>query len=186
MNNIQKLCSYCLDCVKATRSTAFNNLKSSKDNKIIITSANEFAADNKDIIDIMTKQALNKSTMGIFKGMYIIEGIKNKNKYYAPLLYADAELIRNGDKITLDYDMDGFMLNVGLIASLLDNNEEKIENIISQLLEIENPEKIDFEKVLNGLINLDGMTIKKDEAIILSKTPESVAGLINELKLIKG
>ena len=182
---IKKLILYCLDCVKATgRASGFNNLKSNKDNKIIITNDIEFEADNKEIIEIMTLQALNKSTMSIIKGGLFLEGQKGKDKFYSPLLYCEAELKREGDKIILVYDENNISVNVGLISSLLENDSEKVENIISQLLEIENPEKIDFKKVLSGLINLEGLTITNDNAIILAKMPENIAGLINELKTI--
>lgn len=184
MNNIKKLLLYSLDCVKATgRASGFNNLKSKKENKIIITDANEFESDNKEIIEMMTLQALNKSTMSIIKGGLFLEGQRGKDKFYSPLLYSEAELKRNGDKIELLTD-DEMSVNVGLISSLLENDSEKVENIISQLLEIENPEKIDFKKVLSGLINLDGFEIKEENAVILAKMPENIAGLINELKTI--
>jgi len=184
-NNVKKLTLYCLDCVKASgRVSGFNNLKSNKENKIIITDATEFEADNKEIIEIMTLQALNKSTMSIIKGGLFLEGQRGKDKFYSPLLYSEAELIREGDKIRLVSDEEGMSVNVGLISSLLENDSEKVENIISQLLEIENPEKIDFKKILSGLINLDGFEIKEQNAVILAKMPENIAGLINELKTI--
>lgn len=183
-SNVKKLVLYSLDCVKATgRSSGFNNLKSNKENKIIITDLTEFEADNKEITEIMTLQALNKSTMSIIKGGLFLEGQRGKDKFYSPLLYSEAELIREGDKIKLITD-DEMSVNVGLISSLLENDSEKVENIISQLLEIENPEKIDFKKVLSGLINLEGLTITNDNAVILARIPDNLAGLISELKQI--
>lgn len=184
-SNIKKLVLYCLDCVKATgrANNSFNNLKSNKENKIIITDLTEFEADNKAIIEIMTLQALNKSTMSIIKGGLFLEGVKGKDKFYSPLLYSEAELKRTGDKIELLTD-DEMSVNVGLISSLLENDADIVENTISQLLEIENPEKIDFKKVLSGLINLEGFEIKEQNAVILAKMPENIAGLINELKTI--
>ena len=186
MNNIKKLTLYSLDCVKATgrANNGFNNLKSNKENKIIITDSTEFEADNKEIIEIMTLQALNKSTMSIIKGGLFLEGQKGKDNFYSPLLYCEAELTREGDKIKLICEDDEMSINVGLISSLLDNDSEKVENIISQLLEIESPEKIDFKKVLSGLINLDGFEIKEQNAVILARIPENLAGLISELKTI--
>lgn len=184
-SNVKKLVLYCLDCVKATgKASGFNNIKSNKENKIIITDSTEFEADNKEIIEMMTLQALNKSTMSIIKGGLFLEGSRGKDKFYSPLLYSEAELIREGDKIKLVCADDEMSVNVGLISSLLENDSEKVENIISQLLEIENPEKIDFKKVLSGLINLDGFEIKEENAVILAKMPENIAGLINELKMI--
>ena len=181
--NVKKLCLYCADCVKSSN-RAFNNLKSNKDNKIIYTDSSEFAADDKAIIDMMTLAALNKSTMGIYKGSLFLEGEKGRNKYYSPLLYAPAELVREGDKIILQYDNDNICINIGLISSLLENDSDIVENVINQLMEIEEPACVDFESILRGLINLDGFEIKKENAIFLSKTAENVAGLINELKRI--
>ena len=184
-SNIKRLVLYCLDCVKATgrANNSFNNLKSNKENKIIITDSTEFEADNKEIIEIMTLQKLNKTTMSIIKGGLFLEGQRGKDKFYSPLLYSEAELIREDDKIKLITD-DGMSVNVGLISSLLENDSEKIENIISQLLEIDNPEKIDFKKVLSGLINLEGLAIKEQNAVILANIPNNTAGLIQELKQI--
>ena len=185
MNNTKKLLLYSLDCIKATaKNSVFNNIKGNKENKIIITDSKEFKADNKEIIEIMTKYALNKTTMGIYAGALILSGTKGKEQFYSPVLYTDAELVRDGDKIRLVYDEDGMNINVGLIASLLENNEEEIEKVINDLLNIESPEKIDFKKVLSGLINMENITIKDEKAIILSKTNESIAGLINELQEI--
>ena len=184
-SNIKRLVLYCLDCVKATgrANNSFNNLKSNKENKIIITDSTEFEADNKEIIEIMTLQKLNKTTMAIIKGGLFLEGSRGRDKFYSPLLYSEAELIREDDKIKLITD-DGMSVNVGLISSLLENDSEKIENIISQLLEIDNPEKIDFKKVLSGLINLEGLAIKEQNAVILANIPNNTAGLIQELKQI--
>lgn len=181
-SNVKKLCLYSIDCIKScSKSSLFNNLKSSKENKILITDVEKWQADNKIIVELMTKQALNKSTMTIYKGQLMAEG---KN-IYSPLLYTEAKLIRNGDIIELIYDDDNYNINFGLISSLLENDEDAIENIITQLLEIEHPEKIDFVNVLKGLIDIDNkLTIKKENAIILAKNQESIAGLLSELKQI--
>ena len=118
-SNVKKLTLYCLDCVKATgKASGFNNLKSNKENKIIITNDIDFEADNKEIIEVMTLQTLNKSTMSIIKGGLFLEGQKGKDKFYSPLLYCEAELKRTGDKIELLAD-DEMSINVGLISSLL-------------------------------------------------------------------
>lgn len=182
---IKKLCDYCIDCVKsAGRISGFNNLKSDKNNRIIITDATEFEADNKEVVEMMTLYALNRSTMNILRGCLFVEGVKGHNRYYSPLLYTEAELIREDDKIRLLYDEDNVTINIGLISSLLDSDIDIVENTINQLLDIENPEKIDFKKVINGLINLEGLTIKDETAVILARLPESTAGLLNELKII--
>ena len=197
MDNTKKLISYCLDCIKHTgRASGFNNLLSNKENKIVILNDNgtdnggcayQFPADNKEIVQIMTKYALNQSTISLLCGRLFLCGqISANQKYYSPLLYADAELIRQGDNIILDCNEDEFNINAGLISSLLDNDEDVIENVINQLIEIENPAHIDFEKVLCGLIDFQryGLEIKRQSALILAKTPESIAGLVNELKQI--
>ena len=181
MNNIKKLTLYCLDCIKSTgKNTAFNNLKKNKDDKIIITNETIFNADNVEINEIMTKYALNKTTMSLLSGYLMTES----NNIYTPLLYAHIELIRQGDKIEIVQTND-YELNYGLISSLLENNEEIIENVINELMQIDEPEKIDIISVLKGLIpSIDDLTIKDEKAIILTKTPESIAGVVDELKQI--
>lgn len=184
-SNVKKLCLYCIDCLKASgSSSAFNNLKSNKDNKIIYTNADTFEADNREIIEIMTLQALNKSTMSIIKGDLFLSGKRGRDTFYSPLLYTEAELRRENDIIKLNYDNDNITVNIGLISSLLENDSDIIENTIRQLLEIEEPQNIDFKKVLSGLINLNGFTIEEKQAIILAKTPEAISGMLNELKQI--
>ena len=79
MNNIKKLCLYQYDCLRqAIKSSSFNNLESNKDNKIILTDATEFDFDNSEIIDIMTRHALNQSTMSLLYSDLFIKGNKGK------------------------------------------------------------------------------------------------------------
>ena len=181
MNNIKKLCLYAYDCIKSTgKASGFNNLRS-KDNKIIFTSNNIFAPDDKNIIELMVKQALNKSTMSIYKGFYILE---NEN-ICSPLLYAEASLSRdNKENIILQYDTDNIQFNFNMISQFLDNDDEKIENIVTQLMNIEAPLNIDILKVITGLIPNMNKLKNKGEAVFLSNNAESIAGVLNELKKI--
>ena len=101
MNNIVKLTNYMHDCVRESlKISSFRNLKSCKDNKIIITDLDCFELDNKEIIDLMTLSKLNQSTMDLLQGQYILSGKRGKDVYYTPLLYANADFIRIGDKIS--------------------------------------------------------------------------------------
>lgn len=178
-----KLLNYNLDCIKNIgRNTAFINLKSNKDNIIKVIDNDVFNADNEEIIKIMTKAALNKQAMSLIYSQLIL----SDKGIFSPLLFTNAELIRENDLIKLVLD-DDFKINIGLISSLLENNEELIENTINELLSIDNPETIDFKSVLFGLIpSLKNKEIKEEKTIILAKMPEMNAGLINELKeLIK-
>lgn len=183
---IKKLCNYMIDCVKyqGRSNTAFNNLKSNKNNKIVFTPEKVFNGDDKRIVELLTAAQLNKDTMSILYCDMFLIGKNGKNEYFAPVLYADANLIRAGDKIVLETDGE-MIVNIGMLASLFENELSEVENIINQILEIENPEKIDFEKVLRGLIpGLEKMTIRKDNALILAKTPDNIAGILTELKKI--
>ena len=73
-------------------------------------------------------------------------------------------------------------LNVGAISSLLENDEEKIELIIQQLIDnIDNP---NIDKLLASLVNMQGVEIQRKNAIILAKLPNATAGLLEELKEI--
>ena len=180
-NNIVKLCNYMHDCVRESlKSSSFRNLKSCKDNKIIITDLDIFESDNKEIIDLMTLSKLNQSTMDLLQGQYILSGKRGKDVYFTPLLYCNAEFKRIGDKIKLETEEEK-TLNIGAISSLLSNNEEEIELIISQLLEVETA---DFITVLKGLIDLDGFEILDKKAVILAKLPEATAGVLRELQTI--
>lgn len=183
MNNIKKLASYCLDCIKSTgRNDNFLNLKS-KENKIFVTNDNIFEADNKSIIKIMNELEQNKTVMSLYTSKLMLCGCYKNKIYYTPILYNYAELKRTNDKIELIQDEET-IINFSLLASLLDEEEEIIEKVTSDLLEIENLEKVDFKKILAGLINIEKLEIKEEKTIILSKTAENIAGLMNELKQI--
>lgn len=185
-SNVKKLVGYSMDVLKTLgRKSAFNNLKGNKENKIIITNAEEWQADYKEIVEMMTTQVLNKTTMTIYKGFYNVEGEIKKEKFYSPLLYCEAQIIREGDKLKLDYDKDDIEINYSLVSSLLDNDDEKIEVIVNQLMDISNPEEIDILSVLSGLIpSINQLNIKKENLVILAKNSEHIAGMLNELKQI--
>jgi len=185
-NNVKKLVGYSMDVLKTLgRKSAFNNLKGNKENKIIITNAEEWQADYKEIVEMMTIQALNKTTMTIYKGFYTVEGEIKKEKFYSPLLYCEAQIIREGNKLKLDYDKDDIEINYSLVSSLLDNDDEKIEVIVNQLMDISNPEEIEILSVLSGLIpSINQLNIKKENLVILAKNSEHIAGMLNELKQI--
>lgn len=177
---IKKLINYSLDCVKVIgRSDAFNNLK---EDEILLIQKDEFSTNEKEIIEIMTKYALNRSTMNLLKGKIFIQG----EKINTPLIYCEIELKRESDKIKIE-QVGEYTINYSLISAFLENKEEIIENVVNQLNEIEDIENIDLISVLTGLIPSinEKMKIEKEkEAIILTKSPESTAGLINELKEI--
>lgn len=180
-NNIKKLCNYMYDCTRqAIKSSSFNNLTSNKENKIFLTDAVEFEGDNKEIIDLMTKHALNGQTMDLLHSEIFIKGEKGKNKFYSPLLYSEAKLYREGDKIKLEKE-ENQSLNIGIIANLCEGESEQVENIIEQLLDVD---ACDLSTVMNGLLNMDGIEIIKQNAIILAVLPNSTAGLLSELKKI--
>lgn len=178
-NNIKKLCLYCLDCVK---STAKGNMKAEK--TIIDNNNGLFNADDKEINDLLIKSKLNQSTMSLIYGFKWF--IKENN---TPLLYyTDIEIIRESDKIKILFDDDNLTINFNFLASLFDNDIEIVENITEQLTDITTDLKnIDFKAVLMGLIGekLKDYTIINQNAVMLVKMPENVAGLINELKQIQ-
>lgn len=178
---IKKLVNYQYDCVRqAIKSSSFNNLMSSKENKILLVDSDMFAGDDKEVIEIMTNYALNKTTMDLLYSELFIKGEKGRNKIYTPLTYCTACLSREGDKIKLEQE-ENESLNLGVVAALMDTDEEKIENIVNQLLDVET---CDLMTVMGGLLNMDGIGIIKQRAIILAKMPDSTAGLLNELRQI--
>jgi len=174
---IKKLLNYQYDCVRqAIKSASFNNLDSNKENKILLVDTDIFNGDNKEIIEIMTKQALNKSTINLLYSELFIKG----NNLYTPLLYSEAQFLREGDKIRLETEEEK-TLNIGAVANLMNGEEEKIEAIIEQLLDVE---ACDLPMVMRGLLNMGGVEIIQQRAVILAKLPDSTAGLLNELKVI--
>ena len=87
----------------------------------------------------------------------------------------------DGDMINFNIS-DEKNLNVGAISSLLENDEEKIELIIQQLIDnIENP---NINKLLASIVNMQGVEIQRKNAIILAKLPDATAGMLEELKEI--
>lgn len=192
-NNILKLSNYMLDCVSSLQKVSgFNNV--SKDKKIDFC-ANGWAVDNKEINEILTESALNKSTMTLIYGTCFINAQKGREVFYSPLLYAECKLIRQDDKNiimpVIDFEND-LTINYGVIATLFNNDLELIENKMEQLTEIINPMACDFRAILQGLFgeevmednNIKFLDNNKEEKLILSKIPENLAGIINELKII--
>lgn len=184
-NNVKKLCNYMYSCVRESlKAVHFRDLNSCKDNKIIITDKKEFSGDNKEIITIMTSYALNKQTMTLLYGEKFIKGQQTgkNNNFYTPLYYSDATLTRQDDKIILSVDNEK-SLNVGAIASLLKGEDEKIELMLDDLLEVQ---ECDIETVMRGLgmLDMSGLEIVEQKAIILTKLPDATANLLTELKEI--
>ena len=177
MSIINKICLYSYDIIREEfKSNSFKNLKSNKDNKIIFVDGEKMPI-NKEIIDIMQSYELNKGGLNLLYGSYFLEG----EKIFTPLIYQDLKLNVDGDAINFNIS-DEKNLNVGAISSLLENDEEKIELIIQQLIDnIDNP---NIDKLLASLVNMQDVEIQRKNAIILAKLPNATAGLLEELKEI--
>ena len=177
-SNINKLASYCLDCIKYSgRGMAFNNLKKAK----IIPAMEQYRADNKAVIDIMTSYAMASDTMSLIYGCNFLTGSRAKVNYYTPLLYTEARLTRDGSIIRLEHGHD-MSINVGVIAELLQADSDEVESIINDITDIG---ASDVKSVIKGILpDMEGLRIDNKQSIILSKYPESTAGLISELKRI--
>ena len=174
---INKICLYSYDIIREEfKSNSFKNLKSNKDNKIIFVDGEKMPID-KEIIDIMQSYELNKGGLNLLYGSYFLEG----EKIFTPLIYQDLKLNVDGDAINFNIS-DEKNLNVGAISSLLENDEEKIELIIQQLIDnLENP---NIDKLLASLVNMQDVEIQRKNAIILAKLANATAGLLEELKEI--
>ena len=181
MNNIKKLIDFMFEITKAeTKASAFNNLESNKDNKIIVTNEMIFEGDNKEIIEAQTLYSLNRYAMNLIRGEYILTGSKGKQKFKTPLFYTDIKLERNGDKIEV-IEQSERTLNIGAISCLVGESDELIENTIENLMQCEEVEN--FEKIFNALIPLDeNLKIENQTAIILAKMPDATLTTLNELK----
>ena len=182
MSIINKICLYSYDIIREEfKSNSFKNLKSNKDNKIIFVDGEKMPID-KEIIDIMQSYELNKGGLNLLYGSYFLEG----EKIFTPLIYQDLKLNVDGDAINLNIS-DEKNLNVGAISSLLENDEEKIELIIQQLIDnIDNP---NIDKLLASLVNMQDVEIQivdKDTAgigEITAKGPNVMLGYYNDKAL---
>ena len=174
---INKICLYSYDIIREEfKSNSFKNLKSNKDNKIIFVDGEKMPIDKK-IMDVMQSYELNKGGLNLLYGSYFLEG----EKIFTPLIYQDLKLNVDGDAINFNIS-DEKNLNVGAISSLLENDEEKIEIIIQQLMDnLDNP---NIDKLLASLVNMQDVEIQRKNAIILAKLPNATAGLLEELKEI--
>ena len=168
MSIINKICLYSYDIIREEfKSNSFKNLKSNKDNKIIFVDGEKMPI-NKEIMDVMQSYELNKGGLNLLYGSYFLEG----EKIFTPLIYQDLKLNVDGDAINFNIS-DEKNLNVGAISSLLENNEEKIELIIQQLIDnIDNP---NIDKLLASLVNMQDVEIQRKNAIILAKLPNATA-----------
>lgn len=177
MSIINKICLYSYDIIREEfKSNSFKNLKSNKDNKIIFIDGDKMPI-NKEIMDVMQSYELNKGGLNLLYGSYFLEG----EKIFTPLIYQNLKLNVEGDTINLIV-FDEKNLNVGAISSLLENDEEKIELIIQQLLDnLDNP---NIDKLLASLVNMQDVEIQRKNAVILAKLPNATAGLLEELKEI--
>ena len=177
MSIINKICLYSYDIIREEfKSNSFKNLKSNKDNKIIFVDGEKMPID-KEIMDVMQSYELNKGGLNLLYGSYFLEG----EKIFTPLIYQDLKLNVDGDAINFNIS-DEKNLNVGAISSLLENDEEKIEIIIKQLIDnLDNP---NIDKLLESLVNMQDVEIQRKNAIILAKLPNATAGLLEELKEI--
>ena len=177
MSIINKICLYSYDIIREEfKSNSFKDLKSNKNNKIIFIDGEKMPI-GKEIIDVMQSYELNKGGLNLLYGSYFLDG----EKIFTPLIYQDLKLNVDGDAINFNIS-DEKNLNVGAISSLLENDEEKIELIVQQLIDnIENP---NIDKLLASLVNMQNVEIQRKNAIILAKLPNATAGLLEELKEI--
>ena len=180
-SNVKKLVNFMYGITKAeTKASAFNNLESCKDNKILITDKTVFEGDDKEVIELQTLHALNQYSMNLIKGEYILIGSKGKQKFKTPLFYTDIKLQRNGDKIEVIEEGER-TLNIGAVSCVVGENESLIETTIENLMQCEEIEN--FEEIFRALIPLDeNLRIEKQTALILAKLPDSTMTILNELK----
>lgn len=177
MELIKKLCLYSLDCIQSTqKNSSFLNLKKAD--------LFPLSVDNSKLIELKTKQALNKNTMTLlYGGCYWITDNKKIN---TPLLYTDFININNDNgKMSINIDYDNLQFNYNVISSLINNDYELIEFIVNELSNLTDLKSVDFKGFLNSLIKLsEEFEIVKDEKLIFCKIPDDNSGLIKELKEI--
>ena len=192
-NNVKKLCGYMADSIReCLKSSSFRNLNSCKDNRVIITNETEFLSDNKEVIEVQTLYKLNSATLDLLYAEKFLTGKFKNNVYYTPLIYCNCQIVREDDKLKLEIDNENKSINISSknmnvlnkkFFNLISGNEEQIESVVEDIMSIDNIE-LNIEKVLEGLINLEGLKIEDKKGIVLARIPDASASMIKELRQI--
>lgn len=193
---------YYIDCIREeSKMSAFTNLEvDSKADIIKIMGKEKIFANypevqplpenQADLIKMMLKSQVDTDKCVIYGHMFL-KGTVNKKKLFTPLFFSTAKLERVGAMVSVVLDSE-VHLNLGALMNLVDDLEsvEVITKLLTENVKVtedtltilENTfENLDvFDKKPNAPIKVD-----RDKAIILTKPPKDIVGLVRDLTYIQ-
>ena len=193
---------YYIDCIREeSKMSAFTNLEvDSKADIIKIMGKEKIFANypevqplpenQADLIKMMLKSQVDTDKCVIYGHMFL-KGTVNKKKLFTPLFFSTAKLERVGAMVSVVLDSE-VHLNLGALMNLVDDLEsvEVITNLLTENVKVtedtltilENTfENLDvFGKKPNAPIKVD-----RDKAVILTKPPKDIVGLVRDLTYIQ-
>lgn len=203
---IKRLAMYLHDCVaEEIRSCAFKNLNQDKTNKWFFLENQDYLSINPDkplkitasgtkITELMVQSEASRKDYQLIYGFLFLKGrSRKKEEFLTPLLYVPCRLERDGLDIKCTLQDDYLSLNTSALVSLMefDDEDETAEHILDGIIDYipEMPltgEKIEvFLNTIKVIIPDDeNLVITGDSAVILTKRPAVLAGLLHELSEI--
>jgi superfamily I DNA and/or RNA helicase len=143
-----------------------------------------------DLIKMMLKAQVDTDKCVIYGHMFL-KGTINRKKLFTPLFFSTAKLDRTGSMVSVILDSE-VHLNLGALMNLVEDVEavEVITNMLTDSISVtedtlailENTfENLDvFGKKPNAPIKVD-----RDKAVILTKPPKDIVGLVRDLTYIQ-
>jgi len=203
---IKRLALYLHDCVsEEIRSCAFKNLNQDKTNKWYFLENNDYLniipdkpikikGSDSRLTELMVQSEASRKDYQLIYGFMFLKGrSRKKEEFLTPLLYVPCRLEREGLDINCKLQEDYLSLNTSALVSLMefDEEDETAEHILDGIIDYipELPltqEKMDiFLNTVRVIIpEDDNLTITEDSAVILTKRPAVMAGLLHELSEI--
>lgn len=193
---------YYIDCIREeSKMSAFTNLEvDSKADIIKIMGKEKIFANypevqplpenQADLIKMMLKSQVDTDKCVIYGHMFL-KGTVNRKKLFTPLFFSTAKLERVGSTVSVVLDSE-VHLNLGALMNLVDDLEsvEVITKLLTENVKVtedtltilENTfENLDvFGKKPNAPIKVD-----RDKAVILTKPPKDIVGLVRDLTYIQ-
>lgn len=194
---------YYIDCIREeSKMSAFTNLEVDSKADIIPVMGKEKIFANypeiqplpeiqADLIKMMLKSQVDTDKCVIYGHMFL-KGTINRKKLFTPLFFSTAKLDRTGSMVSVILDSE-VHLNLGALMNLVEDVEavEVITNMLTESVSVtedtltilENTfENLDvFGKKPNAPIKVD-----RDKAIILTKPPKDIVGLVRDLTYMQG
>ncbi len=203
---IKRLALYLHDCVsEEIRSCAFKNLNQDKTNKwyfledydylsIIPDRPIKIKGSDSKLTELMVQSEASRKDYQLIYGFMFIKGrSRKKEEFLTPLLYVPCRLERDGLDINCNLQEDYLSLNTSALVSLMefDEEDETAEHILDGIIDYipELPltqEKMEiFLNTVKVVIPDDeNLAITEDSAVILTRRPAVMAGLLHELSEI--